>query len=1193
MKILFLLFLLINNLYSSSLPSKLEKKAIKHYINGNYNQYFNNITQLIEKNPDSPEALFYLLTMKIDKTLIHFNRIIPLYKKILKRKNIDFFTRQILLSEIIDNAINNNKFALARQMTEQCGYVTNWNYIGTLNYSYYNDLYHDFYDIEKNLFIDNNDNNKKWKKLNHRTDYGWVPLKYISGDEKGIIYTSTHFYIPYDQNIILWFTSRSSTRVFINLQEIFINDSYTYNFSMNNIYKIKLKKGWHNILIKSLRIDDSFNFKCRLLTEKGYSIAGLKLSLKKDTINKKKISFDKIYPHVYKKYLNLIDLKTKNMLDYFKLSMLDFHYFNENRAIKNLHRFLYIKKDNPFLNYLAGRLYLYKFNKTKKKDYLEIANKFFIKIKKTMPHFLQVKRYLAKYHLKKEKMDKTYQQLQCFNKNTPFDLWGDYFHSIKWDFMAFKNYIQEKKQNDWKDYNNYLIALYCENFDISRTLSIYTNLEKNKFQSFNENFLNLYFKQNNKTNFLNSLNRIYNYNPYKEQYSLYKALYENKNNNLKEAICILKKHLKKQPSYEIACKLGHLLEEKKDSQALYYYQQAYQLKPYNISLYKKISYLNKKKIFFSLEEEYYPVDSQQIIENAFKDKNSNESLIKMYLDLFIIKPFQKRGYTYLIHQIFKIIDEEGKEKFGEVKIPDNSHIIHVKNHISPNIVIEALDYKKHNNYYYISVPELKIGSVIDVCYQVFYSYNWLDYTKYFYFTPFSFQNTDYNVEKTIYVLIQGKNLPAIKFNLQNGKSINYNKTKTDNEIIHIWENEKIKRFKKEYNSVPVMDLIPHIYLSSIPDWKTFHNWYWGKIRSKIKINHNIEKKILKLYENSKKNNKFNSSLFIKKCYYYIQNNINNDYDYLYYPENIEFVYSRKKGGTEEKTLLMYAFLKNININCQIVLVRNNHFSQFSFSLIYPEAFNSLLLHIPAQKNIKNEIFIDFSNKNLQFGIINSQYTHSRGFLMNKYKYKFITTPAILSKDMIIENYNTIITNISASITGRVIYSGFFNIHKENYKDFFTRENQIFEYINELINRIAIHDYKISNLDCTDKNLIITFSGEVEALNHINIFYDKVNLSEKYISKSQRNTPLKIYHPLIKTITNTIVITNNYKLNLKDYNIHNDFGNYNLSIKKHKGKIVIIRHIKIIPQVIEKKDYKKFLKFCRQIDRIEEEKLVLE
>ncbi len=75
MKIFFTFFLFISitaNLYADKSQSKIEQKAIKYYINGNYSKYFSQITKLIKKYPESPDALFYLLTLKIDKNIIPF-----------------------------------------------------------------------------------------------------------------------------------------------------------------------------------------------------------------------------------------------------------------------------------------------------------------------------------------------------------------------------------------------------------------------------------------------------------------------------------------------------------------------------------------------------------------------------------------------------------------------------------------------------------------------------------------------------------------------------------------------------------------------------------------------------------------------------------------------------------------------------------------------------------------------------------------------------------------------------------------------------------------------------------------------------------------------------------------------------------------------------------------------------------------
>ena len=289
---------------------------------------------------------------------------------------------------------------------------------------------------------------------------------------------------------------------------------------------------------------------------------------------------------------------------------------------------------------------------------------------------------------------------------------------------------------------------------------------------------------------------------------------------------------------------------------------------------------------------------------------------------------------------------------------------------------------------------------------------------------------------------------------------------------------------------------------------------------------------------------------------------------------------------------MYSFLKQLRIECDLVLVRNNQYSNFDFSLVYPEAFNSILLHIPKQKNSEEDIFLDFSQKHLPFGIINNNFVRTTGFLLNDKNFKFINTPEFSDKDTITENYRTIITTNVISINGNIIYSGLFNMNKEDYTVFAERESNILEYINSLINRISILDYSITNLNQFDKNMEISFEGELLLEKKISTIFDKFKLSKRYVSLSQRKTPLKIYFPFIKTIINKISINQEYNLNIEDSHIKNNFGEYKINVEMNEDNIIIERYINIHPQVVDIKDYNEFLKFCQEVDNIEKEELEL-
>ena len=122
MRILLLLLLFVSTLSANTPQSKIEKKAINYYINGNYTKYFNQITYLIKKYPESPDSLFYLLTLNIDQNSIpNLDNIHSYHKKLVEKKNIDFFTKQIILNEVVDYYRNLNEFKNAQKSLKKCG----------------------------------------------------------------------------------------------------------------------------------------------------------------------------------------------------------------------------------------------------------------------------------------------------------------------------------------------------------------------------------------------------------------------------------------------------------------------------------------------------------------------------------------------------------------------------------------------------------------------------------------------------------------------------------------------------------------------------------------------------------------------------------------------------------------------------------------------------------------------------------------------------------------------------------------------------------------------------------------------------------------------------------------------------------------------------------------------------------------
>ncbi len=1181
---------------------KYEKKAMEFYCKGDMNNYFKNILLLIKENPSSPLSQYYILTLGIDKNIIkEYDEIYPVLENIINKKNnIDFFTYNLILEKIITYYINNERFEDAELLFKKTGIIDRWKYIGPFINTYYDDINNNFLGLDASLNF-NKIGNRIWENLPFKTDWGWVPLDTIIYPyDKSTSYSGCNIDFPYTGNFIVWLTSQASIKLFIDGTTIFTNDTGNNNSEMNILYRVRLSKGWHHFVVKTSPIYTTADFELRVLDEHGKNIEYLKTSVDEQEIKKSKITYKKFYPTIYNFFLNKIKLNPFTGRNYIYSGLLDFNFFSINRGIKQLIKGTTSDESNNLLKYYLGRLYYYRYITEQKSSDLEKAKEIFDDIVKHDKNFVIAKEYLAKCYLNSGKIDDTYKILMNISSQYTgiFTVYSRYFKEIEWKYLSIKNI-----RNAYTDNKNYLFASRywansIEEYNFNEAGRIYKeNFEKDYTQ--NADFFEYCLKSNRFTDLLSGLDRLNRISKYSKNYYVYLAKYYERTGKIKEAIAVLEKLFAISPFPVVAELIGNLYYDLKDyKSAKKYWLRSTALKPQNLAVENKLDYLQyKKPSGITLEEKFYKVNVEDIISKAFDDKPSQNSL-KYYLDLMIISVNNNGTYKYLVHQIVKILNEQGKEKYGETEVPadNNVKIIRIGTYIDKNTFLDATDYKYHNNKNYISLPSLEIGSVIEICYEVTVDVSWFDNTPYFYYSPFMFQDKDNDIENSIFVLVQPQNSAKIRFSLKNGKDIENNEKIIADKLVQIWKKDYSKAVDVEFNSPPLLDIIPNIIVSSIPDWDTFAKWYWGKIKSKFIYDFDLEQRILDLYEKSKIGGKISKLNIIKNVYYWIQKNIVSQQDYLYYPKYIDEIYFKKEGNTEEKVLLMKYILEKLNIDSNIVLVRNNNFSKMDFSLPTPDAFNSILLM--ANINEKN-IFIDLSNKYIPFGYVDFTHITKKGFMIQKSgEYKFINIKPYFYNSIVQEEFQLNLKKDRIDVNGDIFYTGSFNKEKEDYDNSTTRESSILERINRCYDGINITTYSISNIENIEKDLSLKFNAEIDLLNSdkkVDLILDKLKMSEKYISSHKRKYPLKIYLPIIKRIKTVITLPEKVKLKRTDnlsLNLQESFGSYYFKASMEKNQVIIDRYINLLPATISVEQYEKFLDFCKKIDKIEEEKFTI-
>ncbi len=1179
------LFLYFDTFYISAKNNfrifKYENRAYNFYRINDYDKYFSSILNIIKSYPDSPISKFYLITLRIDKYLFKdYDKFINLKFKLLNRYKKELFLYNILLNSLMEYYISKNEFKKAEEVLHKTPSLTKWRYTMPFRKTFYNDFDIDFNDIEKNFNI------AKWHIFNSKSDWGWVPLSDIIYPEKGVVYASCNIYIKKNITLLLWLTTSASAKLFINNQKIF---SYNKEIddSSNILYKIDLKKGWNNILLKLFSEKGNWNFKFRFFYN-NQPFTNYQVSLDNKNFIKYKVRATKYIPKLIKELKKFIYKNNKKSIDYYRYSLLNFIFFNSRFSIDLLLKSKIINDKFTFLNdFLLGRIYFYLANSNNNTTQFDMSSYYFKKVLKKEKNFARAKEFLIKYYLVKDRIDSAYELIMKLPEyNIKNILKGDYFDKIKWDWMKINSYEKDSK------YIDALISTsdFYKKYSYSKSNSILTNLIQlnlNK-KAIVKYIMNLY-EMNDKEKFLKYLNIFHRISPYNNYYYYKLADYYIKNNQPSKALKILKSkyYLLRKP--ETLIKIGDIFYKQGiTDKARYYYKKALKINPVNNELMIKLDYLRKKKLYTTLENKYFKnasFKSKKIISEAFSDNNTYDAPIKYYLDELILKVNKDGTYSRYNHIIFKILNIDGKNDYGEVIIKNYSKLYYyrVRNYVNKNTFYEPTSIKKYNGNYYFSLPKLKIGSVVDVVYQYNKSDAMFENTKYFYYYPFLFQSSEAPIDNAIFRVIVPKDY-NFKYIVRNEEKIKFYEDEVNQVKIYEWRKEESKKINLINISVPIYDIVPNIYISSIPGWDIFFNWYWGKIKNKMRPDWNVQKFVYKIYQKSQFNKKFDSLKFIKDLYYYIQNNFSYEDNYLYYPEDINITFFNKVANSEKKSIFFKSILDKFNFKSYFVLLRDKTFSKMNLNIAVPYYFTDILVYIPSQFNIKKDIYIDFSNKFMPFGFINGNFNNVKVFVFSSTNYK-ISDLKYKNESAIVEHFNiTDISNNRIILNGKIEFQGDKNLYKREFVDIYNRENVTEGYIKYLITGISLNSFNIFNINQLEKNLIIKFKGKLKLNQNSDILLEKLNLGKRYIYAKKIEYNVMLYNELHKKIIINIKnIKGKIKLKKTKKIFNSKFGKYIFKVTNNS----IRREIYIPTQRISIDEYNKFLDFCRKIDTFED------
>lgn len=1093
----------------------------------------------------------------------------------------------------------------AELFSEAKGFIKDFIFIGPFENTGNSGFYKEF-PPEKEIFINKTYEGKngleiRWFKPQEKNKNGYVSLyNIIYPNQWSTAYALVYFFNPKNQDVYIRLGTTCSYELFIDDYSIYQVETQREISWDQEIFRISsLQKGWHKVLIKLSNQEGDFGFFFRITDLKGNKIPNLLVSTDPKYYVKKPFFYEEI--NSKKDLIKECD-SSEVFYTFYGFLLGEHDYFEE--AEEQLKRAEKIKPNSAIIKHLLGRLYI-------KSENIELGKKY-IAESYSFAKNLRINLYfLALYELKYGRYEEALRYLEKEEISTESFLLRTLlirlFNALNW-IKESENHIKIL-ENTYADSEETLFLkgkLYEKRNMPHKAIEYYLRVLELNSENW-ETFYTLFYLAKNLHiyNIVEELSQILIEKDPTDTWAYIQLiethLSQEKLDSAKDIIDKIKRNTPLYPETFIYEAEIHNLKDEKEL-ALESYEKALELDPSYKNIREYINYVRSENIKIPDISEYL-----------------NSKIPEEFLDFPAVllldhkeRIIYKNGTsTVIYHRIIKITKEEGKDKYGEIKIDydssfENVRILRARTIKPDGREIEATsiqDFSIAHEYplytdqrqIVISMPAIEKGAILE-CYYVIDEYSRGIFGKNFQ-DIFFFQN-EIPTLYSRYVLKVPKDI-NFKYKIYNGditpKILQDNEYKT-----YSWEAKNISGIIEEPYMPNVYTLIPQLWISSFKNWESLAEWYYSLAYPQIRSDKNIKEKVKELTSGLK-----TTEDKIKAIYYFVTSQIR--YVGLEYgirgimPHSASEIFKVRYGDCKDKAILLITMLREIGVKAYYTLVSTRDSLPLKKELPGFQ-FDHAIVAIPYNNSY---IFLDGTAEDTPYGEVPGMDQGADAMIIVDGKPIFSKIP--LSKPE--NNTRKIISYVSLTkdkLLGetQITLTGYFATYYRwllKSATFKQREDILAQILNNRIPNSKLLKWDIQNLNNLEEPFVIKLTYENTSLlshidtNVINMFLFSGPRTSEEIIKENRTYPIEYYLPYEEI--EEINITYDEKelsIELPKNDIHRDsfWIYYEIKTSKEENSISIKRNYKLKEIYIPKESYSEYKSLVEEIIKIDKGVLIL-
>ncbi len=674
-------------------------------------------------------------------------------------------------------------------------------------------------------------------------------------------------------------------------------------------------------------------------------------------------------------------------------------------------------------------------------------------------------------------------------------------------------------------------------------------------------------------------------------------------------------------------RLGKIVErEGRDEEARNLYDHAIELEPNLVDLKKYVEWLDRKKAGTAGWEEDWKIDALSVIEEAKKTPIDANLTTRVLLRNVVTKVNPDGTSSSFQQEIERVENDEGRKDLqgksiwfsgGEQKAAFKvARVFRKTGEVEEAPVSETqgnprgefTSYERHG----VEVSStLDVGDIVEVQWKIddLHQGFFGDYFG----TDERFGEFGKPIDRLRFVVItpREKKLFVHKTGLDDVKGTE----KTDEEkkvTIRSWEKRDIAKIEPEPHMPWAQEVLPKVQVSTFGDWNTFARWYWGLVKKQQEADDSIKAKVAELTKDCKTDEEK-----IRKIYNFVVTDIryNAAWEFGVHgfkPYNATSIFARKFGDCKDKATLINTMLDVVGIKSYPVLIfGENPRGKEDLELPLMHHFNHCISYVPGAKGGEG-MWLDGTAQYHPFDTLPTMDYGATTLIVQPDKGELKTIPFRGPEANFEKEHHEIKAAPDGGATMKSVYEGTgdFNwFFRRELATKGTRQEKLEKMIGRHFSGAKVKNVTTSNLENLDESMRVEVEADVPkifqkstggyAIEEVRSWlfdgiYQQGQKVSSFAAKEARDFDVVLELP--SGVEEEIVYEIPKGMSVKtvpgETKLKSDFGGYTRTYKVEGNKIKVTRRFEMKTNRIPREAYDEFRKFVGEIERAENERVIL-